>query len=80
MTLAFPIDDVERATGHFSCPRRSPTFKHYVGVQADTYRHIFEAVNKALVGESTIDNLVLIPDQKLENAMPMIDYLEAGIK
>lgn len=80
MTLAFTIDDVERATGHFSCPRRSPTFKHYVGVQADTYRHIFEAVNKALLVETKKDNLVPLPDQKLENAMLMIDYLEAGIE
>jgi hypothetical protein len=74
------IDDVERATGHFSCSRRSPTFKHYVGAQAKTYRYIFDAVNKALVGKSTIDNLVPIPYQELENAMLMIGYLEAGIK
>jgi hypothetical protein len=55
-------------------------FKHYVRAPTDTYRHIFGAVNKTLVGKSTIDNLVPIPDQKLANAMLMIDYLEAGIK
>jgi hypothetical protein len=32
------------------------------------------------VGKSTIDNLVPIPYQELENAMLMIGYLEAGIK
>ena len=74
------IDDVDIATGHFSCSRRSPAFRHYVGVQAKTYRHIFEAVNKAPLVKTKKDNLVPLPDQKLENAVLMIDCLEAGIE
>jgi hypothetical protein len=79
-TLGYSIDDVDRATGHLSYSRRSATYKHYVGIQADTYRHIFEEVNEALVGINEIDDLVPILQPKLENAMIEIDYLEAGIK
>jgi integrase len=58
--LGYSIDDVDRATGHHSYSRRSATFKHYVGMNADTYRHIFNEVNSTLVGASHAD-LELVP-------------------
>jgi integrase len=58
--LGYSIDEVDRATGHHSYSRRSATFKHYVGMNADTYRHIFNEVNSTLVGASHTD-LVLVP-------------------
>ena len=58
--LGYSIDDVDRATGHHSYSRRSATFKHYVGMNANTYRHIFNEVNSTLVGASHTD-LELVP-------------------
>ena len=54
--LKYTMEQVDSATNHSSAKKKRGTATHiYVGVQADTYRHIFEATNKALVGETHKD-------------------------
>jgi integrase len=68
--LKFPMDQVAMATGHTSAKKRAGLATHiYVGVQADSYRHIFEATNKALVGDTHADiELISINSEEFADA------------
>tara|TARA_R110000824_G_scaffold21884_1_gene81073 strand:- start:352 stop:1947 length:1596 start_codon:yes stop_codon:yes gene_type:complete len=68
--LKFPMDQVAMATGHTSAKKRAGLATHiYVGVQADSYRQIFEATNKALVGDTHADiELVSINSEEFDTA------------
>ena len=77
--LKFPMDQVAMATGHTSAKKRAGLATHiYVGVQADSYRHIFEATNKALVGDTHKDiELVSI---SFEEIVEQEEYFTANTK
>ena len=73
--LKFTMEQVDSATNHSSAKKRRGTATHiYVGVQADTYRHIFEATNKALVGDTHKDiELVSINSEEYDQATTDLD-------
>ncbi len=77
--LKFPMDQVAMATGHTSAKKRAGLATHiYVGVQADSYRHIFEATNKALVGDTHKD-IELVPIS-FEEIVEQEEYFTADTK